>query len=138
MEGLGVDQGHDAVQIHGDRVDLAIRQREVRLARQTERIVQETLFGDLNAALDQQRTADSVDALGEGREDQGIATVDEVIVDRDDANALSLEPVGVVEHDRLSQVELAEAIRRDRQARGGVREARLRRQTALDGDLATA
>ena len=81
IEMICIPVSEHALTIQGrDRLYLAIRKWIVGFVRQTERIIEEPLFIDLNATFNKQWSANGVDPLCKGREHEGIATVDKIII----------------------------------------------------------
>ena len=114
MNGIGIGQGRHfhqlritvTVDVHenlcrGHIFDRAVGQREVGLVRQRHRILEESLFTNPDTALDGHRTADRVNSLLEGREDQSVAAVDDLVVQGDNRHRLGRCPGFIVkDHER--------------------------------------
>ena len=93
VERLVVEERRVAVRVDAGRVHRAIGLRTVGLLRQPERIIQEPLGAGERAADDAERAADRVDAVLEGRENERVAAVDHLVVDRHDGRGLRHVPV---------------------------------------------
>ena len=80
----------DGVERAGSREskDAAIRQREVRFARQAEGVVEECVLGHADATIDDERAANGVHPRFRSRENERIASVHERIVDGFDKHIL--------------------------------------------------
>ena len=131
--------GADAVRRAGRAGDRAVGERQVRLARQRERVRQERLGVDAQAAVDDHRAEHLVGAPGHRREDERVVAVDEVVVDRLDVDRLRLVPGAgrpAGEDELLRDHGAAAAVLQDRDADGERRvvEARDRQDAADDGD----
>ena len=94
VEGLAVVHDAVAVVVHTDRVHRAVGLWIIGLLGQAERIVEEALGAGQRAADDGQRPANRVHPFVEGREDQGIAAIDHLVVDRHHRDRPHRGPVG--------------------------------------------
>ena len=95
------------------RADAALGERQVRLARQAERIVEEAFLALQHAALDGERPADLVHALIERREHQRVGAVHELVVDRRHGHRLAHIPVAGREEELRRDRPEAAAVRAD-------------------------
>ena len=93
VEGLAVAHHAIAVGIHRHRIDGAVGLRIVGLLGQAEGIVEETLGPDERRTLNGERAADGVHALLELGEHQGVAAVNDLVVDRHHGHGLRCGPV---------------------------------------------
>ena len=81
MGRMGIRQRNEAGTIGRDALDGPVRQRIIGFTRQAERVIQEALGPYLTRAFNGDRSAYGIDPLVEGSEDQGIATINEIIID---------------------------------------------------------
>ena len=113
-------RNHDASHLF----QIAICKRLVGFTRIRHRIVEETFIGLTESSIDRDRAAHGVNPFFERSKDQGITTVDEVIVEGLDHDGLPFIPVGSGEDQLLNRFatrrhnfDVPVSIRRNRQAK---------------------
>ena len=119
MVGFAIVHDAVAVVVHADLVHRTVGLRVVGLLGQAERIVEEALCPHQRAANDGERPANRVHPLVEGREDQRIAAIDHLVVDRHHIDGLRDIPLARVGDTDVADVFGKAQLWHDRRGTGG-------------------
>ena len=119
VQRVGIRNGHLTVN-RAEAFDRPVFQRVIALARQREWIVEEALFLHPHATIDSDRAAHGVDAFLGRREDQRIAAVHHIVVNRHDRHDLRCVPVRRCEDQLRRHLHAALAVWRNAVADGEV------------------